>query len=158
MKIVSGGQDGVDTISLQAAKDAGMKTGGTMAKGFMTISGPNPERAETFGLVECDTPGYPARTRANVRETDGTVIIYDEYSPGYARTLKEVKIAGKDVLCIKLPITIANRAKNKKEIINFLKRHSVVNFAGNRKIRGEDILYDFLLGIFKGIVKEEGNW
>jgi hypothetical protein len=40
-----------------------------------------------FGLVECPEPGYKARTRANVRDSDATLWFGDVYTPGGAATL-----------------------------------------------------------------------
>ena len=48
MKVISGGQTGVDQAALRAAKAAGIETGGWMPKGFRTLAGPRPEFAAVF--------------------------------------------------------------------------------------------------------------
>lgn len=65
IKVISGGQTGVDQAALRAARAAGLPTGGWACKGWVTEAGPAPWLAD-FGLVECPWPGYPARTRWNV--------------------------------------------------------------------------------------------
>jgi hypothetical protein len=76
-KVISGGQTGADQGGLRAAQAAGIATGGWAPKGWLTESPDGrrdvatPQLAD-FGLVECPEPGYPARTAANARESDGT--------------------------------------------------------------------------------------
>ncbi len=73
-KVISGGQTGVDLAALRAAAASNIPTGGYAARGWQTERGPAPWLAE-FGLVECDRPGYPARTRANVGIVDGLLVL-----------------------------------------------------------------------------------
>ena len=70
-KIVSGGQTGADQAGLLAARAAGIETGGWAPEGWDTEDGPAPW-LEDFGLTECTVAGYPARTEANARDSDGT--------------------------------------------------------------------------------------
>src|SRR5688572_26483749 len=72
-KFISGGQTGMDKIGLEVGRIAGIETGGTAAKYWMTEDGPD-ETLEGYGLVQCDEPGYPPRTRKNVEDSDMTVI------------------------------------------------------------------------------------
>jgi hypothetical protein len=85
-KIISGGQAGADLGALHAARAAGIPTGGYAAKGFLTEYGPAPELAD-FGLVEHSSPGYPARTWANVTAADAALWFGDPHSPGGRATL-----------------------------------------------------------------------
>lgn len=75
MKIISGGQTGADQGALVAAKQLGIPTGGYMPEGFLTEAGPMPELAELYGMRQSKWPSYPARTKQNARESDGTVWI-----------------------------------------------------------------------------------
>ena len=77
-KIISGGQSGVDQAALFAATLLSLSTGGFAAQGWQTESGSAKELLEGYGLKECARPGYPARTEANVRASDATVIISNE--------------------------------------------------------------------------------
>jgi predicted Rossmann-fold nucleotide-binding protein len=84
--IISGGQTGADTIGLEVAKELGIKTGGTAAKGYKTENGSNPQLAE-YGLVEDTSDNYAERTRKNVKNSDGTVYFYQRSNtPGYIVT------------------------------------------------------------------------
>jgi hypothetical protein len=71
-KIVSGGQTGAAQAGLRAARAAGLETGGWALKGWATEDGPALWLAD-FGLVQCRRPGYPPRTEANARDSDGTI-------------------------------------------------------------------------------------
>jgi len=74
-KVISGGQTGVDQAALVAAKRCGIPTGGTAPLGFMTEEGPRRSVLLGFGLVECGSSEYPARTLCNVRDSDATLLI-----------------------------------------------------------------------------------
>lgn len=78
-KVVSGGQTGVDVAAVRAAKKVGLRTGGTMPKGFRTLDGPRPEYAAEFGMVEHPySSAYPPRTLANVLAADATLRIAED--------------------------------------------------------------------------------
>jgi hypothetical protein len=51
-KLISGGQTGADISALKAALHAGIKTGGTCRKDFMTEEGPNLDLKELYKLNE----------------------------------------------------------------------------------------------------------
>lgn len=96
----SGGQTGADQAGLRAARACGLSTGGTAPKGWETKDGPAPWLAD-FGLVECERPGYPARTEANVRASDGTILFLGpEPSAGCELTRKSVHACGKTGLYV----------------------------------------------------------
>lgn len=86
----SGGQSGCDQGALRGAKAAGIPTGGWAPKGWRTEDGPAPWLAE-FGLVQHASDTYAGRTVANVRESDGTLIIGDPTSSGSAMTIATCK-------------------------------------------------------------------
>lgn len=73
-KIISGGQTGVDQLALVRARDAGLPTGGTAPKGFVTEHGAYRELGTIFGLVEHSSPNYPPRTTENIKAAHLTVI------------------------------------------------------------------------------------
>lgn len=98
MKVISGGQSGVDQAALRAARAAGIATGGTAATGWLTEDGVADWLAG-FGLQQCERPGYPARTAANVRDADATLLLGDPFTDGSTRMLREVlRCGGKPVL------------------------------------------------------------
>src|SRR5262245_35594312 len=86
-KIISGGQTGADQGALLAARDLGLPTGGTAPQGWMTETGPQELLLKSFGLIECERRGYPARTRKNVLDADGTLIVGPYRTGGSALTV-----------------------------------------------------------------------
>lgn len=86
-KIISGGQTGADQGGLVAGRKLGLETGGTAPKGFRTATGDDP-RLASLGLVEHTSDKYPPRTKCNVRDSDGTLVIGRHSSPGSKLTIK----------------------------------------------------------------------
>jgi len=123
MKVISGGQTGVDRIGLEVARSLCIETGGTAAKGFRTETGPD-FSLKDFGLVEHTDYHYPARTRQNVLDSDATVLFGDTTSHGSAETIKFCKALQKPYL----------RNPTVEELVAWLYEHKVqtLNVAGNR--------------------------
>lgn len=71
-KIISGGQTGVDRAALDAAIACRVPHGGWCPKGRLAEDGPIPLK---YRLRQMRTAGYSARTRANVRDSDATLIL-----------------------------------------------------------------------------------
>ena len=72
-KIVSGGQTGVDRGALDAALELGFPCGGWCPPGRVAEDGPIDRR---YPLVEMAKGGYEERTRQNVLDSDGTVVLH----------------------------------------------------------------------------------
>ncbi len=72
LRIVSGGQTGVDRAALDLALELGLPCGGWCPKGRRAEDGPLPER---YPLRETSSPAYPQRTARNVRDSDATLIL-----------------------------------------------------------------------------------
>lgn len=74
MKIISGGQTGADRGGLDAARDLGLPWGGWAPKDWRAEDGAVPEkyRAE---MREAGRRAYEFRTKLNVRDSDGTLIV-----------------------------------------------------------------------------------
>jgi hypothetical protein len=70
-KIISGGQTGADRAGLDFAIETGLEHGGYVPRGRKAEDGRIDDR---YNLVELTTSSYPARTRRNIEESDGTVI------------------------------------------------------------------------------------
>ncbi len=71
-KIISGGQTGADQAALDAAIKLGIPHGGWIPKGRLTEDGP---LSDKYDLIEMPTASYPERTKKNIRESDGTLIL-----------------------------------------------------------------------------------
>lgn len=72
MRIVSGGQTGVDRGALEAAIALGIPHGGWCPRGRLAEDGVIPLR---YHLQETDSPQYAVRTEWNVRDSDATLIL-----------------------------------------------------------------------------------
>lgn len=130
-KVISGGQTGADIAGLIAAKEVGITTGGTAPKDYRTENGSNYNLKTEYGLVEDSSYSYVPRTKKNIKDSDGTLIVaYNLSSAGTKLTLNECKKKGKPHLIIDFnnpnlaitPIVLWIKANNIK----------VLNVAGNR--------------------------
>lgn len=72
VRVVSGGQTGVDRAALDVALALGIPCGGWCPRGRRAEDGRIPAR---YPLLETPSPAYPVRTRWNVRDSDGTLIL-----------------------------------------------------------------------------------
>ena len=135
-KIISGGQTGADMGGLLAARDLGLESGGVAPKGWLTEDGPQEALLSGFGLTECEEDGYPARTRRNVMDSDGTLLI-GPYRMGGTRLTHEIARQ------LKKPLFLAPYPDlpNAKDFRNWLERHTiqVLNVAGNRESQSPGI-------------------
>ena len=83
-KILSGGQTGVDRAALDVAIELGIPRGGWCPKGRRAEDG---VIAKHYPLRETPSTDYRERTRRNVRDADGTLIVTaDELRGGTALT------------------------------------------------------------------------
>ncbi len=71
-KIISGGQTGTDRAALDTAIDFGIPIGGWCPKGRTSEDGIIPDQ---YNLTETKSKHPTARTKANVKDSDATLII-----------------------------------------------------------------------------------
>lgn len=71
-RIISGGQTGVDRAGLDVALDLGIPCGGWCPAGRRAVDGRIPDK---YPLDETEARNYNTRTRLNVHDADGTLII-----------------------------------------------------------------------------------
>lgn len=147
LKIISGGQTGVDQGALDFALDSNFECGGFCAKGRKSEMGIIPYK---YPLTEIDSEEYIERTRKNVIESDGTLILRDsvEMKEGTLETIKFCKSLSKPYIVINIDDNI-----NKSDFQNWLEENNIniLNIAGNREsenpgIRGR--AYLFLVKLF----------
>jgi hypothetical protein len=72
IKIISGGQTGVDRAALDAAMELGLPCGGWCPLGRLAEDG---VIASHYPLQETPSAEYSVRTHWNVRDSDGTLIL-----------------------------------------------------------------------------------
>lgn len=132
IRIISGGQTGADRAGLEAARQAGLQTGGTVPRGWRTELGTDLS-LRAFGVSEHASPNYPARTQANVIDSDGTLIIaFPSLDGGSELTASFCRRMRKPYLFVS-----AHSLDNVALIIakNFIisKNIATLNVAGNRE-------------------------
>ena len=99
-KVVSGGQTGVDRAALDVALMLGIPCGGWCPKGRLAEDGVIPPH---YPLRESDSRDYAYRTRLNVRDSDGTLILHrGVLNGGTALTLRCARELGRPVFVVDL--------------------------------------------------------
>lgn len=130
LALLSGGQTGVDRAALDVALELGIPCGGWCPEGRLAEDGVIAPRYPLKVLAGGD---YRARTRANVRAADATLIIYfEELIGGTALTLKFCLDMGKP--CKLIDGAEVTPVRGGRAVNRFLSRHSVrlLNVAGPR--------------------------
>lgn len=99
-KIISGGQTGADRAALDAAIYMGIPHGGNCPKGRPAEDGVLHER---YQLTETESEGYRQRTKRNVLDSDGTLILnLGEFDGGTMSTERFTDKLAKPCLTIQL--------------------------------------------------------
>jgi hypothetical protein len=136
-RIISGGQTGADTGALLAARELGVESGGFAPKGWLTENGPRRALLKSFGLIECEEGGYPARTRRNVAASDGTLLVGQYEGGGSRLTYEAAQELSKPLFllaCANPPHTKSDELRV-EEFRYWLEDHHIetLNVAGNRE-------------------------
>ena len=85
-KIISGAQTGVDLAALDFALENNIPCGGWCPKGRINENGVIPDK---YHLKETATAEYSERTEMNIKDSDGTLVIYSQnIDKGTKLTLK----------------------------------------------------------------------
>ncbi len=137
IKIISGGQTGADRAALDAAKERGIPHGGWLPKGRMTEDG---ALGQEYHLEELDSYRYRDRTKKNVVESDGTLIIsYGPLTGGSALT--EALAIRYDRPCLHLNMDYFSLEEAVQAVEQWLKRNiiKILNVAGPRASSDERI-------------------
>jgi len=160
MKIISGGQTGVDQGALDFALEHGWPCGGWCPPGRKNEAGMILSR---YPVQEVEGEDYHERTRKNVREADATLIITWNglLETGTALTMAECRETGKHHLHVNFEIHPAHRYKQADQFRNTGKvrdwlvkqEPATLNIAGNRESNSPGIqkfTSEFLELIFYG--------
>ena len=133
LKIVSGGQTGVDQAALNVAIFLELPHGGWCPAGRRSEEGPIPD---IYQLTEVPQKHYAARTEKNVLDSDGTLILFDgQISRGTLLTLKLAQKHHRPHLCVDLGDLEEESSIRPDEISDWLKSSNinVLNVAGPRE-------------------------
>jgi hypothetical protein len=131
VKIISGGQTGVDRAALDVALKYGIECGGWCPAGRLDELGRIPDR---YPVKELEEGSFAERTWQNVKDSDGTMIIYfDKLRGGTEYTVE---------CCNKLqrPHVLIDAAKTSSEcaaklMVDLVQNHKIdiLNVAGPRE-------------------------
>jgi hypothetical protein len=126
-KIISGAQTGADRAGLDAGLALNLEVGGWIPKGRRTEAGPlDIELFKLYRLQEHSSSGYPGRTEANVRDSDGTVLFGNMNSPGSRQTIG---------MCVRHNKPCYAGCTDPSALRDWLVTHNIqtLNVAGNRE-------------------------
>lgn len=150
MKIISGGQTGVDRAALDAAIVSGISHGGWCPKGRLAeLKTIIPLK---YQLKETDSDEFSERTKLNIRDADATLVIVAKVpikvTDGTILTIQEIKRTQQAHLIIDLSQTIKIQ-----DIVAWLNenRIDVLNIAGPRESQSPGIYKEslsFLISLF----------
>lgn len=127
-KVVSGGQAGVDRAALDTALGLEIPCGGWCPKDRQAEDGPI---EGIYPLQDTPSSRYPQRTDWNVRDSDGTLVLYRELlSGGSAYTVELAKKYDRPCLVLDLSTKPA-----RETICEWVNRHQIhiLNVAGSRE-------------------------
>jgi hypothetical protein len=131
MKIISGGQTGVDRAALDFAINHGIEQGGWCPQGRLAEDG---RIEEKYQLRELDSAAYEDRTRQNVIDSDATLIVVRDYRlRGGTELTRDMAIEmNRPVLVV---CEADGAAVSTSRFAAFVKRHGVkiLNVAGPRE-------------------------
>jgi hypothetical protein len=137
IKIISGGQTGVDRAALDVALELGLPCGGWCPRGRLAEDGRIPDR---YPLAEHPSDAFPPRTRANIEDADGTAVLLarsaDRQGGGTALTLRLAAASGKPYF-----VGYVNDPRDALALRNWLadNRVTVLNVAGPRETKSPGI-------------------
>jgi hypothetical protein len=150
VKIISGGQTGVDRAALDAAMDLGLPCGGYCPKGRKAEDGMIPEK---YPLQSVSSANYRVRTQKNILEADATLIIFKTLLQGGTRLTVDLCRKHHKPL-ITIDADAVNLQKAVESLLQFIESNPfcVINVAGPRKSQwpeGYDYAYEAIYTVLK---------
>jgi hypothetical protein len=151
MKIVSGGQTGVDRAALDVALKHQMPSGGWCPAGRRDESGRIPEHYPVHELPSAD---FAERTLRNVLDSDGTVVIYwAELSGGTEHTLRCCADHNRPHLLIDAAVMSATQAADALDQFVQAQEINTLNVAGPRQSEWSDG-YGYTFALLESLLRE----
>lgn len=136
-RMVSGGQTGADRAALDFAIEHGIEHGGWCPKGWSAEDGRIPKK---YQLQEMPGRGYRQRTKRNVIDSDGTLILnLGELEGGSLATLRFAEKFNKTHLVVQLDGGV--RKEETELVLSWLRRSpvNILNVAGPRESKRPEI-------------------
>ena len=151
VKIISGGQTGVDRAVLDFALENNIPCGGWCPKGRKAEDGVIPN---FYPLIETTSEEYGFRTQKNVQDSDGTLVLYlNNPDRGTDITQEFCKTENKPILQVILSKWLNYKLIHGWIISNNIK---ILNIAGPRESNEPGVYYatlQFLKNLFDHIRK-----
>lgn len=151
-RIISGGQTGADRAGLDFAIEVGLEYGGFVPRGRRAEDGTIPEH---YKLTELSSISYAVRTKRNVREGDGTVVLSLDpiLTGGSSLTFEYATQVNKPRLHIHRAATDFSKdafAKEVGRLKDFIQAHRIEgpNVAGPRESNQPGV-YAFALSVLR---------
>jgi len=150
LKIISGGQTGADQGALDAAISSGINHRAWLPKGRKTENGALPL---SYRLKEMDSAHYSSRTRQNVLDSDGTLIISNGALTGgsaLTRNLAQQQLRP----CLHVNMSRKSVAVAANQIVKWMTHHHVciLNVAGPRS-SSDARIYAVTRDVLKVVIK-----
>jgi hypothetical protein len=154
VKIVSGGQTGVDRGALDAALAADLPCGAWCPADRRAEDGPIPQR---YPLMSLPGAAYRERTRQNVIDSDGTVILFYESLSGGTKVTRDFCVREKKPFVV-LDAKLISESAAATAIVRFIEENEiqVLNVAGPRA-SGWVTGYRFALDVVTGVIRDVGS-
>jgi hypothetical protein len=163
LKVVSGGQTGVDRAALDAAMELGFEVGGWCPRDRRSEDGAVPTK---YPLRETAARSYAVRTEWNVRDSDGTLIlVLNEISSGTRLTVDAAKSHGKPLKIEHLAAPKSSGLLNVDEspsekvesVVEWIQREEirVLNIAGPRGSSSKDMYpkaKEFVIAVLQSLL------
>lgn len=137
-KIISGGQTGTDRAALDVAMKYGIESGGWCPAGRKAEDGFIPEN---YQLMETSARNYATRTKWNVRDSDGTLVLnLGELDGGTLETVEYARKYDKPCLVVQVDDAVC---VDPQKIAEWLKAQCirVLNVAGPRESKRPGIYH-----------------
>lgn len=156
LKVISGGQTGVDRAALDEAMAWGLDVGGYCPRDRRAEDGRVPDR---YPLTEMSSGDYVTRTRQNVLRSDATLVLYDgDLTSGTRSTIRMAEDIDKLVAAVR--VDGAWPASSVADVVDELRARdvAVLNVAGPRaSLRPNAYNYarSFLRELFKEMIGHE---